>query len=102
MKALKVIGKLLVALVAIAGAGAAVYLLIQRYVGDKKAATYYDDEDFFECDCDGCDVVECAAQDVKEVTAEVKEAVAEKIEDAAAAVEDKAKDVKKAAKKAQK
>ena len=67
MKALKTIAKILAALVAIAGAAAGVYLLIQRYVGDKKAATYYDDEDFFECDCD---VVECAAEEVVEQAVE--------------------------------
>ncbi|MCC8023177.1 MAG: hypothetical protein LIO46_05280 [Clostridiales bacterium] len=59
MKVLKAILKLVGAIIAVAGVGAAIYLLIQRFTGDKKAATYYDDEDFFECDCDLCEVVDC-------------------------------------------
>lgn len=46
-KFLKVIG----AIVAIAGAAAAIYLLVQKLT-DKKEPEYFDDNDFFECDND--------------------------------------------------
>lgn len=59
MKAFKTIMKIFAAILAIAAVAGGIYLLVTRIVGDKKAATYYDDEDFFECDCDACDVIDC-------------------------------------------
>lgn len=59
MKAFKVIFKVVAAILAVAAVAGGIYLLVTRIVGDKKAATYYDDEDFFECDCETCDVIDC-------------------------------------------
>lgn len=59
MKAFKTIMKIFAGILAIAAVAGGIYLLVTRIVGDKKAATYYDDEDFFECDCDACDVIDC-------------------------------------------
>lgn len=90
MKAFKTIFKILAAIVAVAAVAGGIYLVITRLVGDKKAATYYDDEDFFECDCDQCDVIDCDGETAKEVAADL-EAEAETLKTAAKVVSKKAK-----------
>ena len=64
-KILKVIG----AIVAIAGAVAAVYFLIQKLT-DKKEPEYFNDDDFFECsnDLEIIEVEEEKEEPVKEDT----------------------------------
>lgn len=54
MKAFKNILSVLAAIAALAGIAIAAYYAVQHFLGEKKSS-YYDDEDFFECDCDCCD-----------------------------------------------
>lgn len=70
-KILKVIG----AIVAIAGAVAAVYFLIQKLT-DKKEPEYFNDDDFFECSND-LEIIE-VEEEKKEEEEPVKEAAAPK------------------------
>lgn len=67
MKAFKTMLKVLTAIVAIAGVVAGIYLIIRKVTGDKKVAAYYDDDDFFDCDCDVCDVIDCDEDVVEEI-----------------------------------
>lgn len=72
-KILKVIG----AVVAIAGAVAAVYFLIQKLT-DKKEPEYFNDDDFFECSND-LEIIEVEDEKKEEEKEEpVKEAAAPK------------------------
>ncbi len=74
-KILKVIG----AIVAIAGAVAAVYFLIQKLT-DKKEPEYFNDDDFFECsnDLEIIEVEEEKEEPVKEEAAAPKKKKAAK------------------------
>lgn len=77
-KILKVIG----AVVAIAGAVAAVYFLIQKLT-DKKEPEYFNDDDFFECSND-LEIIEVEDEKKEEEKEEpVKEAAAPKKKKAA-------------------
>lgn len=76
MKAFKTILKIFAAILAIAAVAGGIYLLVTRIVGDKKAATYYDDEDFFECDCEACDVIDCDEEAPAEIAEEAPAAEA--------------------------
>lgn len=70
MKAFKTILKVFAAILAVAAVAGGIYLLVTRIVGDKKAATYYDDEDFFECDCEACDVIDCDEEEAPDEIAD--------------------------------
>ncbi len=55
---LKKIAKIVAAIAALAAIGAAVYFLVKKLF-PKKEVQYFDDSDFFECDDDVCEVIEC-------------------------------------------
>ena len=83
----KKIAKVLAAIVALAAIGAAIYYAVTKLF-PKKEVQYFDDSDFFECDDDLCEVIECE----NEEKPEEKPAEKPKKEDA------KKKSTKKAAK----
>ncbi len=71
-KILKVIG----AIVAIAGAVAGIYFLIQKLT-DKKEPEYFNDDDFFECSND-LEIIEVEDEKKEEEETEKKEAAPKK------------------------
>lgn len=73
MKAIKTVLKILAAIVAIAGVAAGIYLIIRKFTGDKKVAAYYDDDDFFDCDSDVCDIIDCDEEVAAEIASDLVE-----------------------------
>lgn len=66
---LKKIAKIVAAIAALAAIGAAVYFLVKKLF-PKKEVQYFDDSDFFECDDDLCEVIECENEQPAEAPAE--------------------------------
>lgn len=61
----KKIAKVLAAIVALAAIGAAIYYAVTKLF-PKKEVQYFDDSDFFECDDDLCEVIECENEEKPE------------------------------------